>query len=97
MRIYRLLLFDSYSSHLTREVLKYMEDNNIIPFCLLPHSSHLCQPLDMGVFQPFKHWHTETINTAMRQASGDYSKLDFLANFQAIYNRTFIRLTIMSR
>ena len=47
---WRMLLFDGYGSHLTREVLSFMETNNIIPFCLLPHSSHLCQPLDVGFF-----------------------------------------------
>ena len=66
MGIYRLLLFDGYSSYLTREILKYIEDNNIISFCLFSHSSHLCQLLNIDVFQLFKYWYTEIINTAMR-------------------------------
>ena len=32
----------------------------------------------------------------MRQASEDYSKIDFLANFQAIHDRAFIKSTIIS-
>ena len=93
---WRMLIFDGYGSHLTREVLSFMEDKHIWPFCLLPHSSHLCQPLDVGVFQPFKHWHTEAIDEAMRQAGGEYSRVDFLANFQAIRERTFRPTTVVS-
>ena len=32
----------------------------------------------------------------MRQASGDYTKIDFLANFQAIHDRAFTKSTIIS-
>ena len=91
-----MLIFNGYSSHLTREVLEYIESHHIWPFCLLPHSSHLCQPLDVGVFQPFKHWYTEAIDEAMRQAQGEYSRVDFLANFQAIRNRAFKPTTVVS-
>ena len=91
-----MLLFDGCGSHLTREVLSYMEANKIIPFCLLPHSTHLCQPLDVGVFQPFKHWHTEAIDKAMRQANGDYTRIDFLANFQVVHDQAFKQSTIKS-
>lgn len=84
-----MLIFDGYSSHLTREVLEFCENNWIWPFYLLPHSSHLTQLLDVGVFQPFKHWYTEAIDLAMRQAGGDYSRIDFLANFQAIRDKAF--------
>ena len=94
--VWRMLLFDGYDNHLTREVLSYMECNKIISFCLLPHSTHLCQPLDVEVFQPFKHWHTEAIDTAMRQANGDYIRIDFLANFQAVHDRAFKISTIIS-
>lgn len=73
-----------------------MEDKHIWPFCLLSHSSHLCQPLDVGVFQPFKHWHTEAIDESIRQANGEYSRVDFLANFQAIRERTFRSTTVVS-
>ena len=41
MRIYRLLLFNGYNSYLTREVLKYIKDNNIILFYLLLYSLYL--------------------------------------------------------
>jgi len=54
---YRMLVFDGHGSHLTDEFTYYCWEHDIIPFRLLSHSTHLLQPLDIGVFQPFKHWH----------------------------------------
>ena len=61
---YRLLLFDGYESHGTREFLEYCEKKKIIPFCLPPHTTHLLQPLDVVLFQPYKHYHAEAIDAA---------------------------------
>jgi hypothetical protein len=52
---HRMLLCDQFGSYLTYEFVKYCEDHNIILFFLLPHSSHLLQPLDVGVFSAYKH------------------------------------------
>ena len=39
---------------------------NIVLFRLPAHFTHLTQPLDVGVFQSFKHYHTEAIDRAVR-------------------------------
>ena len=52
---YRMLVFDGHRSHLTDEFTYYCWEHYIIPFQLSAHSTHLLQPLDIGVFQPFKH------------------------------------------
>jgi hypothetical protein len=52
---YRLLILDGHGSHHTYEFIRYCEANNIIPFGLPPHLTHLLQPLDVVVFQPLKH------------------------------------------
>ena len=49
-----LLLFDGLKSHVTLELLESTEKNNIILYCLPPHSLHLLQPLDVSVFGPLK-------------------------------------------
>jgi hypothetical protein len=54
--VYRLLLLDGYGSHCTMEFITFCDDHKIIPFCLPPHSTtQLLQPLDVVVFQPYKH------------------------------------------
>ena len=53
-------------------------------FRLSPHSTHLTQPLDVGCFQPFKHYLAEAIDNTTRLGEGDFGKLEFLAKFQTI-------------
>ena len=47
---WRMLVIDGHGSHLTREFIDYCYDHDISPFLLPPHSTHLLQPLDIGVF-----------------------------------------------
>lgn len=42
----RCLTFDGHSAHLPLEFLRKYENHQVIPFGLVPHSTHLCQPLD---------------------------------------------------
>lgn len=76
--IWRLLLMDGFDSHCTRPFLEACDNFDIIPFLLPAHSSHFLQPLDVGVFQPYKHWYTQTVNKATRDGSGDFNKVEFL-------------------
>ncbi|KAJ8234279.1 hypothetical protein LV156_004505 [Aspergillus fumigatus] len=43
----QILIFDGHGSHLTVKFLQLCEDNGVIPFRFLPHTTHLCQPLDV--------------------------------------------------
>ena len=51
----RLLICDGHDSHISAPFVRFCIDNNIVLFLLPPHSSHLLQPLDVGVFSPLKH------------------------------------------
>ena len=51
---YRMLILDGHDSHVNAEFNEYCKKNNIIPVCLPPYSSHLTQPLDIGLFSPLK-------------------------------------------
>ena len=44
--------------------------HNVILFVLPPHSSHLTQPLDVGVFGPFKRMLHNECQSYMRQNPG---------------------------
>src|SRR6266516_4047273 len=48
----RLLLCNGHESHVTSEFACIQ--HNIFLHLLIPHSSHLLQPLDVGVFGPLK-------------------------------------------
>jgi DDE superfamily endonuclease len=55
VRAYRILLYDGFKSHFTREVLEFCEFNLIHVFTLPLHTSYILQPLDVVLFQPYKH------------------------------------------
>ena len=92
--IWRLLLFDGFESHLSMEFLDVLESNRVIPYRLIPHSTHLLQPLDVGCFQPYKHWHAEAVDAATRSGCTSFNKVEFLAAIDSIRRQTFKRTTI---
>jgi DDE superfamily endonuclease len=77
----RLLLCDGYNSHLEYDFVEYCWQEGIIPFAFIPHTTHLAQPLDVKIFQPLKHYHSEAIDGAVRTGDSDFSKTEFLASF----------------
>ena len=56
----------------------------IILLRLPPHSTHFLQPLDVVIFQQWKHWHAEAIDHAVRHGIGDFDCQTFLANIESI-------------
>ena len=49
-----LLLVDGHKSHMTLELVDLARENNVILFCLPPHTTHALQPLDVSVFKALK-------------------------------------------
>ena len=47
---WRLLVMDGHSSHLSEHFKWFAWTHQIVPFLLPSHSTHLLQPLDVGVF-----------------------------------------------
>jgi hypothetical protein len=93
---WRMLIMDGYGSHDTFEFLEYCEYYNIIPFTFPSHSTHLLQPLDVCVFQPAKHYHSEAVNQAISTGDVSFSKVEFLAAFSSFRRQAFKRSTILS-
>lgn len=50
-----LLLLDGHRSHIGYDVRKVAVDHGIHVLKLLPHTTHILQPLDVGVLNQFKH------------------------------------------
>ena len=49
-----MLILDSHTSHTSIELIELTRENNIHLLCLPPHTMHVLQPLDIGVFKSFK-------------------------------------------
>ncbi|EED15874.1 conserved hypothetical protein [Talaromyces stipitatus ATCC 10500] len=78
---YRMLILDGHGSHLTAEFDRTCTENNIIPVCMPPHSSHLLQPLDVGCFAVLKRHYGQLVEQRMRLGFNHIDKLDFLTAF----------------
>ncbi|KAJ5543881.1 hypothetical protein N7513_003454 [Penicillium frequentans] len=75
-------------------MVKFCEENGILLFFLPPHTSHLLQPLDVGVFNVYKHYHSEAIESATLTGCSKFTKQDFLAAINSIRAKTFTLSTI---
>ena len=51
---FQLLICDGHDSHISAEFIHHCITNDIVLMLLPPHSSHLMQLLDVGVFFPLK-------------------------------------------
>ncbi|EED11514.1 conserved hypothetical protein [Talaromyces stipitatus ATCC 10500] len=78
---YRMLILDGHGSHLTPEFDRTCTENNIIPICMPPHSSHLLQPLDVGCFAVLKRYYGQVVEQRMRLGFNHIDKMDFLTAF----------------
>ena len=86
---YRMLLFDGHGSHLTQEFLDFCWQHHIRPFQLPSHTTHLLQPLDVGVFQSLKHNFKKEVRKQVFLGAKEISRTDFFAFFQRFHDKTF--------
>ena len=82
------LLLDGHSSHYQPALLKFAKDQEIILFCLPPHTTHESQPLDTSVFKPLKqHWQ-EVCHEYMQKNPG---KLVTKYQFSTLLNQAWMK------
>jgi hypothetical protein len=95
-KIYRLLVIDGFSGHLGFEFIEYCIQFDIV-ICILPsHSTHLTQPLDVGVFQPLKNAHQKELRKSIREGNLAFNRLQFATAFKSVYTAGFTKHNIMS-
>lgn len=86
---HRLLIVDGHSSHLSVEIVEFCLNHDIDLLCLPSHSTHLLQPLDVGLFSPLKEYYCNLLDLWTRthpyQAfnKGDFFPLLMQARRQA--------------
>jgi hypothetical protein len=73
---YHLLICDGYDSHITAEFIAYCMDNNILLMILPPYSSHLTQPLDVGIFGPLKKYMVAELEPLVRSGISRIQKVE---------------------
>lgn len=65
-----LLLLDEYSLHYIPEFIRKACESGVIVFCLPPHTTHLCQPLDVTCFHSLKAYRDNACDQYMSSNPG---------------------------
>jgi hypothetical protein len=92
----KVLLMDQHRSHMDPDFILKATAANIHPYPFPRHLTHILQPLDVGVFQPYKHWHSKAVQHAMRNLDLDYNIASFMRDLTEIRTETFKKGTIHS-
>jgi hypothetical protein len=89
-----MVVLDKHESHINAEFDEYCKASKITPLCLLSHSSHLTQPLDVGVLGPLKKAYGGRISFLARANITHITKDDFFPAFKAAFELAFTEQNI---
>lgn len=58
-----LLIYDNHESHICIEALNLAKENGVTVLTMPPHSTGKLQPLDVGIFGPFKTAYNKAVDS----------------------------------
>ncbi len=93
---HRLLIIDGHESHLSYEFNKLCKEKRIVTLCMPPHSSHLLQPLDVGIFSPLKVAYGRQACELMKVHINHITKIEFLPCYKAAFSEVFTERNILA-
>lgn len=92
----RLLIIDSHSSHITTNVIALCMQNAIDLLILPLHTSHLLQPLEVGVFAPLKRALACETDAALRHDTGRIPRVQLVEMYVRARERALTSHNILS-
>ena len=92
---WRILILDGHGSHITLDFIKHCRDHKIILLRLVPHTSHLCQPLDVSLFSPLKTALSTKLDPLLQTEVSRIRKSEWLAAFAEAREDTFSESNIL--
>ena len=75
---FQLLLLDGHTSYFNWEFFNLSLNKGIIPFCLPAHSTHLLQPLDVGLFASLPRQYSNGLDRWFGRKQWFFYKMGFL-------------------
>ena len=75
-----LLIQDGHGSHVSIELIELARANNVHLLCLPAHTTHILQPLDVGVFKSFKGNFSKACGKYLAKHPGRVVTADILAS-----------------
>ena len=92
---WKLLLLDGHESHRYELFQLKAAEHHIKLFYYPSHLTHVLQPLDVGIFRPWKHYHSLAIQTALRSLDFEYTITSFFRGLSSIRRQTMQKHTIV--
>lgn len=92
----RLLLLDGHGSHLTARFIAFCLDKRIDLVVLPPHTSHILQPLDVGLFGPLKRALSTEIDRLFRLDTRRIPRIEWTEAFITARSRAFTTRNVES-
>ena len=92
-----LLMLDGHSSHYNPSTVRMAAEQQVIIFCLPPHTTHLTQPLDKSCFSALKKfWHEECHMYTVNNPGKVVTRFQFSSLFSSAWSRAMTRGNIIS-
>jgi len=91
-----LLILDGHHSHINLEFYQYAIDNNIELLCFPSHTTHLLQPLDVGLFGPLQKYYGKAANDHMRDTRAAVVKGTFWKFYSAARRQAYTKENLKS-
>ena len=92
-----LLIEDGHASHISIEILELARTNDVHLLCLPAHTTHILQPLDVGVFKSFKTFFSKACHKYLTTYPGRVITTDVIASLVAeAWPQSMTPLNIMS-
>ena len=93
---WKILLLDGHESHHYKPFQLKSAEHHIKLFYFPSHLTHILQPLDVGIFRPWKHYHKLAIQAALRSLDFEYTITSFFRDLTLIRQQTMQRHTIIN-
>ena len=93
---WKLLLLDGHESHHYEPFQLKATENHIKLLYFPSHLTHALQPLDVGVFRPWKHYHSLAVQAALRSLDFNYTISSFFRDLVSIRKQTMQYHTIVN-
>jgi hypothetical protein len=92
----RLLIADGFGTHESAEIQQFAYEHNIILARLGSHTSHKCQPCDVGPFGPLKIVYREQVERLYRGGANHIGKPHFTLLYDRARQKAFTTRNIRS-
>ncbi|THU98481.1 DDE-domain-containing protein, partial [Dendrothele bispora CBS 962.96] len=84
-----LLIYDGHGSHTLESWAKHGFENDVVLYCLPPHTTHRLQPLDVGCFGPLQKGWFQRCDDIMNDTGSGMEIKDVVKEYMAVRVKSF--------